>query len=87
MMSDFRNQKYKDSTTLSGFIWDLKNKKIDYNIKWRIMHKTNAKPNTKYGCSLCNLEKLEIARANKRKCINKRSELQAKCPHFKKKYL
>ena len=86
-MSDFRNKKYKESTTLSAYIWGIKSKNIDYNIKWKILHKTNATPNTKYGCSLCNLEKLEIARACKRKCLNKRSELQAKCPHFRNYYL
>ena len=66
-MSDFRNEKYKESTTLSAFIWKIKNKKIDYNIKWKILHKTNSKPNTKYECSLCNLEKLEITHGKQKK--------------------
>ena len=34
--------------------------------------------------STCSLEKLEIAKANKRNNLNKRHELFANCPHLKK---
>jgi hypothetical protein len=37
-------------------------------------------------CSTCNLEKLEIALADKRSLLNKRAELSSSCPHFRKKY-
>ena len=33
----FRNERYRNSTELSKYVWSLKDKKVDYQIKWRII--------------------------------------------------
>ena len=38
-ISSFRNVRYKDSTALSNYVWNLKNKKEDFSIKWSIAAK------------------------------------------------
>ena len=80
------NKKDTNHTALSKYIWKLKDKNIEYEIKWKIIQKTRAIKSTKNGCNLCNLERLEIAKANKNKALNKRSELKTQCPHYKKQY-
>ena len=52
-MSDFRNQAYSDSTTLSKYIWDLKTHNTPYNVSWQILSKARVfNPVTKT-CQLC----------------------------------
>ena len=58
----------------------------DFTVEWKILHRTKARFSTRNGCTLCNLEKMAIARADKDKMLNTRTELQAKCPHNKGKY-
>ena len=55
-------------------------------IKWTILQQTRAKYSLKNGCTLCNLERLEISRGNKDKLLNKRNELKRACPHYKKRF-
>ena len=87
-------EKIRKSTELSKFIWSLKRKnenikdkkkKIDYTISWNIIHQTRTirGPN---GCNLCNLERLEIANARNERTLNKRNELQTRCPHEKGRF-
>jgi hypothetical protein len=81
------NHKTKRNTTeLSKWYWNEKEKGNTPEIKWTILHQTKAKYNLKNGCTLCNMERLEIARANKEKLLNKRNELKRVCPHYKKKF-
>ena len=86
-ISDFNNKKQRLSTELSKYIWKLKDDKTDFKIKWKILRKIRQKGETiKKVCTTCNLEKLEIALADKRKCLNKRSELVGKCIHYQRLY-
>ena len=74
-------------TELSKHIWSLKDNTISYNISWKIVKQVNGgKPAANKTCTICNAEKIEIARANKRNLLNKRSEPNSKCPHFKGLY-
>ena len=81
--SDIKNEKNK-GTELSKYVWKLKNKSINYEIKWNIMHKIGEVLNINKICKTCNLEKMEIALANKERKLNKRQELFFTCPHFRK---
>ena len=85
-LSDFRHEKNRENTALSAYIWKLQDKKTKFQIKWSILHQAKATTNSKSGCSLCNLERIEIALAERDKSLNKRNELQAKCPHFRGRY-
>ena len=84
-MSDIKNVSNK-GTELSKYIWKLKNNSIHYELKWSIMHKIGELKNISNICKTCNLEKIEIALAEKNRNLNKRQELFYTCPHFRKLY-
>jgi hypothetical protein len=81
----FNNVKYKNSTTLSTYIWNLKEKNIAPSIKWSIITRVSSYSNKSKSCPLCLREKLEIlCFGNKSKLLNKRTEIVAKCRHMNK---
>ena len=84
-ISDIKNENNK-GTELSRYIWSLKNNNTSYDLKWSIMHKIREMKNIGKICKTCNLEKIEIALANKKRILNKRQELFYTCPHFRKFY-
>ena len=72
----FNNYKHIFKTTLSKYIWELKDKNLDFNIKWEILARIKNKFNLKNGCTLCNMKKKnEIAKLNRKIALNKRKEL------------
>ena len=83
--NDFK--KYKENgTELSKYIWKLKNSNINFQIDWEIIHHIGKISNPHSTCSTCILEKIAIAKADRRINLNKRSELFYSCPHFKKQH-
>ena len=82
--SSFNHQHKKKETALSKHIWDLKDKGIDYNIKWSILKRCNPYSNATKRCQLCLWEKYFIITANKEKTLNSKSELISKCRHANK---
>ena len=74
-------------TELAKHIHKLNRNKIDFKISWSLLHRMrdNSQRVAKI-CQTCNLERWEIARAEKKTLLNKRSELTGKCPHFRKLY-
>ena len=84
--SSFKNIKYKNSTSLSKYVWDFKNKySTDPVIKWEIVKRSRPyNPGDKF-CHLCTEEKLTIACYNDSShLLNQRSEIFAKCLHQRK---
>ena len=82
-INDFKNYK-ENGTELSKYIWKLKNKNIEYKIDWEIIHHIGKAKNPQSICSTCILEKVAIAKADRRDNLNKRYELFYSCPHFRK---
>ena len=84
----FRHEKYKNSTVLSNYIWELK--KVPGEIPvltWSIEKSIPAYSNTSKRCPLCLYEKLYIVTyETPLELLNKRSELISKCRH-ENKYL
>ena len=81
----FRNQKNKHKTTLSTYVWDLKDKNIEPSFKWSIIRHARPYSNKSKKCPLCLEEKFQILfYENKRELLNKRSEIIAKCRHMNK---
>ena len=73
-------------TTLSKYI--RRNNHNNIKIVWSILNKvSNKTPKKPEMCSICNLERMAIAEANREKCLNMRKELSSVCPHFKSSYL
>ena len=82
----FENPNYRSSTTLSKYIWNLKEDETNYKIKWSIVKCVRAYKSGDAQCHLCLQEKLCILNAEKKTLLNKRSELLAKCRHRNKFY-
>lgn len=86
--SSFTHKKYGNSTRLSRYIWKLKDNNTPFEIKWSILHKIKKRNSagTQNPCLTCNLERLAIASAERKKTLNKRTELTGNCPHKKSHY-
>ena len=67
---------FRHKIELSKYIWNLKDNKRDFKIKWETLNRTRSKFKTKYGCKICNLEKKEIEKSEKNIILNKKSERQ-----------
>ena len=80
-MSSLRLEKYKNSTCLSTHIWDLKEKGINYSLKWNIIAKAKSYNPEAKKCHLCITEKAKILYYSGEGLLNKRSEIMAKCRH------
>ena len=78
----FNNRLYEYDTELSKYIWELKDKEKDYQIKWNIIARANPYTPTSGKCNLCITEKTLIANyKGKTQLLNSRNDLMAKCRH------
>ena len=78
----FSHEKYKHSTTLSSYVWEIKDKKgIDPILKWEVIKKCCKYRAGNKDCLLCNEEKLAIASCKSRDMLNQRSEVLNNCKH------
>ena len=68
-------------TTLSDYVWKLKDQKVPFTIKWAIKSKAYAFSSGGKSCDLCITEKMTIMLADQRYSLNQRKELLSKCPH------
>ena len=58
--TSFRNERYRDQTSLSSYIWHLKDLGADYTIRWSVVRHAQAHRAGDKICSLCLAEKLAI---------------------------
>ena len=80
----FRNERYRNATELSKYIWNLKDQKIDYDIKWRKVKRARSYSNINKKCNLCLWEKYFIICNLQMSSLNSRNELTSSCRHSKK---
>ena len=85
--SSFRNEQYRNTTTLSNYIWTLKDKNINYSLKWKIIDRGRAYQPAGKNCGLCDLEKFYIISRPELASLNQRNELATSCRHRKKHLL
>lgn len=78
---DFRNRGREHATTLSTYVWKLKDEGIEPVVKYRIKGKAKPYSPTSKKCGLCTLEKLFIAKADMTNTLNRRTEIGNKCRH------
>ena len=77
----FRNDRYKDNTALSQYIWN-NNLNPTPDIKWKILKRCNTYCAGHTFCQLCTLEKTTILQNLKNpRNINKRTDIGNKCIH------
>lgn len=77
----FKARSKSNSSELSKYVWQLKDKKINFNIKWSIVQKAAPYNPVTKRCNLCLAEKYQIMIAPRDNTLNKRSELISKCRH------
>ena len=82
----FRNERYKQATELSKYIWSLKERKIVFNIKWCKVKQARSYCNSSKRCNLCLWEKYFIICRPEMSTLNNRSELMTTC-RLSKKFL
>jgi len=71
----------KNETELSKHIWTLTDAKKAFQIKWKVLKKSQPYNNISKNCNLCLHEKFIII-CKKDLCgLNKRNELASSCPH------
>ena len=78
---DFRHENSKKHTTLSKYIWYLKNNNIQYQLEWKILDKAKSFNPVTGVCRLCLLEKYYIMYNAKDATLNLKDELYQPCVH------
>ena len=77
---DFNSRK-REGTTLSKFIWKLKDQNIPHKLEWKLLLRSQSfNPSTKQ-CSLCLREKYCIIFQPEGATLNSRSEIFSTCRH------
>ena len=84
--SSFRD-KTRNQTTLSSYIWKLKDRKIPRVVNWSIKARGHPFSSGGRACDLCLTEKLTILTADQNSMLNKRDELLEACRHRRKHLL
>ena len=82
--SSFTLRHKASSTSLSTYIWDLKDKGLSHEIKWEILKRCSPYVAGMRRCDLCLTEKLLILQSNPGQVLNKNSEIMQKCRHNNK---
>ena len=77
----FNHYRYRNETTLSQFIWNLKGENIDYEIFWKIMDRAEPFNPVSGICNLCTLEKFYLIFKPETYTINKNDEINSYCLH------
>ena len=85
--ASFQHQKKELSTTLSKYVWELKKRQIDYNIKWSAAAIARPYRRGTRTCQLCSTEKLLIANQDVKTGLNRRGEVMSRCRHVDKHLL
>ena len=79
--NDMRKPGNRLKTKLSSHVWELKDRGIDYEIKWKLLERAPTfNPVTKK-CRLCLKEKYFIMYRKENSTLNKRSEVFNTCRH------
>ena len=82
----FRDRSAKQ-TTLSSYIWDLKDQDVQFDVSWRVIDRGPPFNPVNYVCRLCTSEKYHILFSRQGATLNQRSEFFQKCWHVKPQLL
>ena len=83
----FNNRDSTTSTTLSSYIWELKDQNRDFNLSWSVVDRGKAFNPVTRRCNLCVKEKFHIIFQPEGASLKKRSELFSTCRHRKRDLL
>ena len=79
--SDFNNTSDKNATTLSTYIWKLKEENKAYQVNFEIVGRAAPFSAVSGRCNLCVREKYEIIFNPEKATLNSRNELFSTCRH------
>ena len=82
--ASFNNKAKRLNTELSKHIWELKEKNVDFKIKWDILKQAKPYNPSSKRCNLCTWEKYYIICKPEIATLNKRNELVSACRHANK---
>lgn len=85
--TSFNHDEYRNATTLSEYIWKLKDMNVPYSLQWKIISKGKPYSTATKKCNLCTEEKYFIIFKPNLSTLNKRNELMSSCRHRKKHLL
>ena len=85
--NSFKYEEKRKKTTLSKYIWKLKDENKPYSIKWKIMARAQPFSQTTNQCQLCTREKYFIVYKPELCTLNSRNELFSSCRHKRTKLL
>ena len=80
----FNSRSKRTATELSNYIWDLKDRAVEYHTTWRIVKQAPSFNSNYHRCNLCSWERYHIIFQPQMASLNKRSELLAACRHERK---
>ena len=80
----FNHEQYRTETALSGFIWDLKEKNIGYDVQFRIVDRAPSFNPLTGICNLCTLERYYLIFKPDMATINDQNEFTKPCRHKEK---
>ena len=84
-VKSFKHKKYAKETTLSKYVWKLKEQGKEPSYTWSIVKSVPKYSNQTKRCPLCLYEKLTIITyENQDELLNKRTEMISKCRHENK---
>ncbi|GFR84580.1 inositol hexakisphosphate and diphosphoinositol-pentakisphosphate kinase 2 [Elysia marginata] len=80
-LSTFRLSHKRKSTSLSDYIWKIKDRNNSFKITWKILTQTKRVQAGNDRCDLCTTEKLFIFTNKHASSLNIKTEILNKCPH------
>ena len=80
-IKSFKNERYAHETTLSTYIWKLKEQNLDYEIKWKLFTRASPYSPVTDICNLCTKEKYFILFCPEEATLNHRNEIYSHCRH------
>ena len=78
--NSFKNEE-DNQTSLSKFIWSLKNKNLSYKLSWKLMDQATPFSPVSGNCALCTREKFYILFKPTSADLNSRNEIYNNCRH------
>ena len=82
--TSFKYEQYKNKSKLPSFIWETKNKGLNFEIKWSVVRRSTTYKAESKKCNLCLWENFHIMTGDKDTLLTERYELITKCKHIDK---
>ena len=77
----FKNRQQRTKTTLSQYVWKMKDEGEPFEIKWNLLAKCRPYQCGSRNCDLCTTEKYKILFNQSDSNLNKRNEIANNCKH------